>query len=89
MVLIEAQSFGLPIVAFNCKSGPTDVVTDGVDGFLVPEGDIEALANRLIILMQNVSLRKDMGQWAKRASLRYEETSIMNKWMELFHTITK
>lgn len=89
MVLIEAQSFGLPIVAFNCKCGPTDVVTDGVDGFLVPEGDIEALANRLIILMQNVSLRKDMGQWAKRASLRYEETSIMNKWMELFHTITK
>ncbi len=89
MVLLEAQSFGLPIVAFNCKCGPTDVVTDGVDGFLVPEGDIEVFADRLLMLIQNVSLRKDMGQWAKRASLRYEETSIMKKWMELFHTITK
>lgn len=89
MVLIEAQSFGLPIVAFNCKCGPTDVVTDGVDGFLVPEGDIEAFADRLLVLMQDRVLRKNMGRRAKSASSRYEEVFIMKQWMKLFHTITK
>lgn len=89
MVLIEAQSFGLPIVAFNCKCGPMDVVTDGVDGFLVPEGDIEAFADRLLVLMQDRVLRKNMGRRAKSASSRYEEVFIMKQWMKLFHTITK
>lgn len=43
MVLLEAQSFGLPIVAFACQCGPKDIISDGVTGFLVTEGDVEGL----------------------------------------------
>ena len=44
MVLLESMGCGVPAVAFTCKCGPRDVITDGVDGILVPEGDIDSLA---------------------------------------------
>ena len=53
MVLLEAQSFGLPIVSFACKCGPKDVITEGEDGFLVPKGSISVLADRILKLMEN------------------------------------
>lgn len=87
MVLLEAQAFGLPIVAFRCKCGPEDVVSDGETGFLVDEGDIAALADRMALLMDDESMRKRMGQKAKEASLRYDEDVIMAQWMNLFKSL--
>lgn len=62
MVLLEAQAAGLPIVSFTCKCGPKDVVEDGVSGFLVEEGDVDALADRLLTLINDEKLRHEMGQ---------------------------
>lgn len=84
MVLIEAQSFGLPIVSFACKCGPKDVVSDGVDGFLTEEGDIDAFASRICTLIEDEELRKRMSREALRASKRYELDTIMGKWDTLF-----
>lgn len=84
MVLIEAQAAGLPIVSFECKCGPRDVITDGVDGFLVPQNDTSALAARLSALMEDKKLRKSMGAAAFKASERFDESRIMKMWIELF-----
>lgn len=84
MVLIESQSAGVPAVSFACKCGPSDVITDGVDGFLVPEGDVEALSDRLLQLMRDDQLRKKMGAAAFEAASRYDEETIMQKWVKLF-----
>ncbi len=89
MVLLEAQAYGLPIVSFKCKCGPTDVVSEGVDGFLVPEGDSLSLADRIIELIENHDLRIKMGIAAKNASERYEEGKIMAVWKELFENLCK
>lgn len=89
MVLIEAQTFGLPIVAFQCKCGPKDVVTDKETGFLVPEGDVEKLAKGMSALMKDEALRKEMGRKARLASLRYDENAIMRQWTDLFHLLTR
>ena len=88
MILLEAQAYGLPIVSFACKCGPADVVTNGVDGFLVSEGDIEALANKLTTVIKDDALRQQMGQAARNNSKRYEEEVIMKKWETLFHRLT-
>lgn len=88
MILLEAQAYGLPIVSFACKCGPADVVTDGVDGFLVSEGDIEALANKLTTVIKDDALRQQMGRAARNNSKRYEEEVIMKKWETLFHRLT-
>ena len=87
MVLLEAQAFGLPIVAFQCKCGPKDVVSDGMNGYLVPEGDTAGMAQRLEILMKDEALRKRMGLKAKESALRFNEEVIMKKWMYTFQTL--
>lgn len=89
MVLLEAQSFGLPIVAFACQCGPKDIVADGETGFLVPEGDVRQLADRLINVMTNEQLRKTMGKRAKETSRRFEEGAVMQQWIDTFNTLTK
>lgn len=87
MVLLEAQAFGLPIVAFQCKCGPKDIVSDGMNGYLVPEGDTAGMAQRLEILMKDEALRKRMGLRAKDSALRFNEETIMRKWMNIFQTL--
>lgn len=87
MVLLEAQATGLPIVSFACKCGPRDVVTDGVDGLLVEDGDVDALADALLCVMQDENLRRKMGQAAYDHSKRYDESVIMKKWTDLFAEI--
>ena len=80
MILIEAQCFDLPIVSFDCQCGPKDIITDGIDGFLVPEGDVGQLAEKMDCLMCDEQLRKRMGCAAKEASHRYDEQVVMEKW---------
>lgn len=87
MVLLEAQATGLPIVSFSCKCGPSDVVEDGVDGFLVEEGNEDALAEKLMILIKDESLRKQMGKAAYERSERYAEEHIMKQWTDLFNEV--
>lgn len=84
MVLLEAQAAGLPVVSYECKCGPKDVLTDGVDGFLVTEGDEALFAEKLGLLMHDELLRAEMGTAAYKASDRFEEQTIMEKWTELF-----
>lgn len=88
MILLEAQAYGLPIVSFECKCGPADVVTDGINGFLVPEGDVEGLASKLSELMSDDKLRLQMGIEARRSSKRYAEEVVMQKWVRLFASVS-
>ena len=84
MVLLEAQAAGLPVVSFACKCGPRDVITDGVDGLLIPEGDIAGLAAGMKRLMDNEDLRRTMGATAFNHSDRYDKERIMRLWENLF-----
>lgn len=89
MVLLEAQAAGLPIVSFDCKCGPRDVVTDGIDGFLVEEGNVTALSDALLRVIQDDVLRFRMGKSAYEHSNRYEESVVMKKWTDLFAEVMK
>ena len=84
MVLLEAQAYGVPAVAFTCQCGPRDVITDGVDGILVPEGDVNALAQALDGLIREPERLREMGRNAFRAADRWDRETIMEQWTELF-----
>lgn len=88
MVLLEAQAAGIPIVSFACKCGPKDLLEEGVNGFLLEEGDMDGLAKRLICLMENDELRKKMGEAAYRNSEHYAEDAIMKQWLDLFQELS-
>ena len=87
MVLLEAQAFGVPVVSFDCKCGPREIVEDGKTGLIVPEGDIYALAKALERLMENDAFRKEMGQNAFRSAGKWRTDAIMEKWTTLFQEI--
>ncbi|WP_455590082.1 glycosyltransferase family 4 protein [Bacteroides rodentium] len=87
MVLIEAMACGLPVVAFACHCGPRDVISDGVDGWLVSEGDISGLASQMNRLIENEDIRQEMGYNAFRKSSDYNMESIGKQWMELFNEL--
>lgn len=89
MVLIEAMACGLPVVSFDCPAGPDEIITDGVDGLLVPSGDVHALAEKLMVLMSDDNLRKRLGQQARQTAQRYEMTTIANQWIALFEKVIK
>ena len=87
LILPEAMSCGLPVVAFNCPYGPADIINDEVDGFLVCERDIEKFVDRVCLLIENQSLRVKMGQIGVKSSQRYSENRIMPQWKQLFERI--
>lgn len=87
MVLLEAMSFGLPSVSYLFKCGPKDAIEDGVNGFLVKEGDKQLFAEKVITLMKDEDLRKHMGNKAAGATQKYTYDNIMQKWIELFQNI--
>ena len=89
MVLIEAMSCGLPIVAFDAPCGPKDVITDGQNGFLVKTGDTGALSERIIHMIESDRLRKNMGKTAREMSFHYSVDTIMERWLDLFGTVQK
>lgn len=88
MALLEAQATGLPIVSYNCPCGPSEIVEDGVTGYIVAPGDKETLAKRLLYLMEQDELRIRMGKKAYESSHRYEIDKIMNIWINLFKNIS-
>lgn len=89
MVLVEAMSSGVPAVAFDCKCGPRDIITSGIDGLVVRNGDIRAFADALLALMADDNLRKEMGCKAMAVVDRYSESCVMGQWTTLFENLTQ
>lgn len=84
MVLLEAMTAGLPVVAFDCPTGPAQVITHGRSGLLVPAQDVAALAAGICELIENPAKRRAMGAAAGEESERYSTTSVRRSWEELF-----
>lgn len=89
MVLIEAMSYGIPCVSFNCPYGPSDIISSNKDGILVENGNIEAFAESIIHLIENEDLRHNMGEKAKIKATHFLPEKIMAKWDDLFKSLTK
>lgn len=87
MVLLEAQTLGLPILAYSFPCGPNDVITSGVDGYVVTNGDQDQFVNMAIKLMSDDILRKEMGRSAYYNSSRFAIDVIMDQWQSLFNSL--
>lgn len=85
LVLAEAMSCGIPAVSFACPCGPKDIITN--DGILVEPGNIEEFADGLCKLIEDETLRKEMGKNGHLNMRRFEETAIMQKWIDLFDNL--
>lgn len=87
MVMIEAMACGLPVVSFDFKCGPKDIIDNGINGLLVSNGDIEGLAEAMMKLMTDFGYRKKMSENARKVVDIYSEESVMKKWITLFASL--
>ena len=87
--LIEAMACGLPCVSFNCPYGPSEILTDNENGFLIPINDIYTLADKVCILIEKEEMRKKMGHKAYIAAMQYSPIKVMKKWEKLFDDLKK
>lgn len=88
MVLLEAMSCGLPIVAFRCPCGPQDIITDQEDGFLISPGNYQEMAEKINFLIEHEEKRKRMGENALKNIQRFSQEAVMQKWINLFQELT-
>ena len=89
MVLIEAMACGAPGVCFDFKCGPKDIIRDGENGLIVPEGDIPALARAMERLMRDEGLRTRMSARAREVTETYSEENVMKQWEKCFQDLLK
>jgi len=85
LVIAEAMATGVPPVAFAFHCGPRDIITDGVDGMIVEEGNITKLADAICYLIEHEDIRCKMGQEGIKSAERYREERIMERWIKLFN----
>lgn len=82
--LVEAMTYGLPAVSFDCDTGPRDIIRPGVDGFLIPPGDDAAMEAALDTLMRDAALRAQFARRAIEARERFSMEKIACMWEALF-----
>jgi len=84
MVLLEAMQQGVPVVAYDCPTGPRSIVRHGIAGRLVTDGDTQDFADTLVELSRDKALLDRLQVQAREESKRYELPQVMPMWDRLF-----
>jgi GalNAc-alpha-(1->4)-GalNAc-alpha-(1->3)-diNAcBac-PP-undecaprenol alpha-1,4-N-acetyl-D-galactosaminyltransferase len=79
--VLEAMGMGAAVISSDCKAGPSDLITDGIDGYLVPVDDIDALASRIGELMGSPVLRERLGTRAREVRERFSAARVLQQWI--------
>jgi len=75
---------GVPCVSFDCVPGIREIISDGEDGLVVRNRDVEALAAGICRLIEDEQLRQDLGARARRNIERFQLDRIVDRWEQLF-----
>lgn len=87
MGIVEAMACGLPVVAFDCLWGPRSIISNGEDGLLVENGNVEKFAETILRLIESPEKLKTMGNNARRNVCRYNIDDVALKWKKLFDEV--
>lgn len=86
--LLEAMACGLPVIAFDCQSGPAEIIRPEVDGVLVPDGDIATLATRIHELSMDPERRDELGRNARSVTDRFSMAKFYARWDAVLQRLT-
>lgn len=87
LVLVEAMSKGLGIVAYDCPTGPADIVDDHRNGLIVPARDVDALSAAMLEMVEDGELRRRCGAAAVETARAYTMAAIGPVWEELIREL--
>lgn len=87
LVLLEARGAGLPVVAYDCETGPREIIENGEDGYLVAVGDVQGFASSLRLLMGDEGRRDAMSRNAAESMRRFAPDVVAEQWSALFEDL--
>jgi len=87
MVLLEASSYGLPLISYACPCGPKDIIENGVNGYLIDQENEHELANAICKIIEDDALRQSMGRNSKEISMQFSQNRILKFWPEFFERL--
>ena len=87
MVLLEALQYKLPLISYDVKFGPREIVQEGVNGYLTPANDIQKLASAVSELIENKEQRMIFSNNAEKTIARFSKENVINQWVDLFESV--
>ena len=84
LAIQESLQNNCPVVSFDCHYGPRDMIKDGVNGYLVPVDDIEAMADRIIKILTEPGLREKLSANCAKSVERFSPALVARQWAKLF-----
>lgn len=87
LVLLEAQSCGLPIVSFDCHEGPSEIVNDGVNGYIIEDFSVKSMAEKILKLINDPQLLQRFSNHSSDSLGRFDLTDILDKWERILNKL--
>lgn len=87
MVITESMAEGTPVISYETKYGPKDIIEDGVNGYLVENGNRKALARKIIAVMTNKELRDKLSKNAIDVRESFNEEKYVAEWLNLINNL--
>lgn len=87
MCLLEAKAFRIPCISFDIQTGPSEIIINGVNGFLIPPFDLSMMMQKIILLIENEDLRSNFSKKMKIGLEKFQLESIILKWEQLLEFI--
>ncbi|MFN3739293.1 MAG: glycosyltransferase [Thermodesulfovibrionales bacterium] len=88
-VVLEAMACGVPVISTRCPSGPDEIITDGVNGLLVPVGDEDALAEAILRLLGDKELRQRLAKAGKKRAEDFRIEKIIAEYERVFEEVIR
>jgi N-acetylgalactosamine-N,N'-diacetylbacillosaminyl-diphospho-undecaprenol 4-alpha-N-acetylgalactosaminyltransferase len=86
-VLTEALSHGVPVIATDCKTGPSEIIQEGRNGYLIPVGDVAGLADKIELLCNNQVRLGQLSSYAKSSVSRFSEDIVFSRWEDMLSSV--
>lgn len=89
LVLLEAKSRRLPVISFDCPTGPSEIIKNGYDGYLVENGNISQMIEKIELLINNQSYRIEFSNHSTEVLEKFKKKNILNEWLALIDDLLK